>query len=57
MDKFLFLNAVHTKQIAEMNEQYLKDPDVVEPSWRSFFKGYDLANLDFKKQEILSNFI
>jgi len=57
MDKFSFLNAVHTEQIVEMYEQYLRNPDVVEPSWRSFFHGYDLANSDFKKQEILSNFI
>jgi 2-oxoglutarate dehydrogenase E1 component len=55
MDKFSFLNTVHTEQISDMYEQYLKDPDVVEPSWRSFFQGYDLANSDFKKQEILSN--
>jgi len=49
MDKFSFLNTVHTEQIVEMYEQYLKDPDVVEPSWRSFFHGYDLANSDLKK--------
>ena len=47
MDRFSFLNTIHTEQIAELYEQYLKDPDVVEPSWRSFFQGYDLANSDY----------
>ncbi|WKD85673.1 2-oxoglutarate dehydrogenase E1 component [Polaribacter huanghezhanensis] len=44
MDKFSFLNAAHTGFIGDLYEQYLKNPDVVEPSWRSFFQGYDLAN-------------
>ena len=51
MDKFSFLNTVHTEQLAEMYEQYLKDPDFVEPSWRSFFQGYDLANSDYSLNE------
>ena len=44
MDKFSFLNAVHTGFIADLYDQYLVNPDAVEPSWRSFFQGYDLAN-------------
>ncbi|NVK52267.1 MAG: 2-oxoglutarate dehydrogenase E1 component [Flavobacteriaceae bacterium] len=47
MDKFSFLNAAHTGFIADLYEQYLKNPDVVEPSWRSFFQGYDLANENY----------
>jgi 2-oxoglutarate dehydrogenase E1 component len=47
MDKFSFLNAVHTGFIADLYEQYLKNPDAVEPSWRSFFQGYDLANENY----------
>ena len=47
MDRFSFLNTVHTEFIADLYEQYLKNPDAVEPSWRSFFQGYDLANTDF----------
>ena len=42
MDKFSFLNAAHTGFIADLYDQYLKNPDAVEPSWRSFFQGYDL---------------
>ena len=44
MDKFSFLNAAHTGYIADLYDQYLQNPDGVEPSWRSFFQGYDLAN-------------
>ncbi|OGS73024.1 MAG: 2-oxoglutarate dehydrogenase E1 component [Flavobacteria bacterium RIFCSPLOWO2_12_FULL_35_11] len=44
MDKFSFLNAVHTGFIADLYDQYLINPDTIEPSWRSFFQGYDFAN-------------
>jgi 2-oxoglutarate dehydrogenase E1 component len=47
MDKFSFLNATHTGFIADLYEQYLIHPDAVEPSWRSFFQGYDLANENY----------
>ena len=47
MDKFSFLNAAHTGFIADLYDQYLQDPDAVEPSWRSFFQGYDLANENY----------
>ncbi len=47
MDRFSFLNTVHTEFIADLYEQYLDNPDGVEPSWRSFFQGYDLANSDY----------
>ena len=44
MDKFSFLNAVHTEFIADLYDQYLINPDSVEASWRSFFQGYDFEN-------------
>ncbi|WP_299162635.1 2-oxoglutarate dehydrogenase E1 component [uncultured Tenacibaculum sp.] len=47
MDKFSFLNAAHTGFIGDLYEQYQKNPDAVEPSWRSFFQGYDLANENY----------
>ncbi|TYQ00002.1 2-oxoglutarate dehydrogenase E1 component [Tenacibaculum adriaticum] len=47
MDKFSFLNAAHTGFIGDLYEQYQKNPDTVEPSWRSFFQGYDLANENY----------
>ena len=47
MDKFSFLNSAHTAYFAELYDQYLQNPDAVEPSWRSFFQGYDLANENY----------
>ena len=47
MDKFSFLNAAHIGFISDLYEQYQKNPDAVEPSWRSFFQGYDLANENY----------
>ena len=47
MDRFSFLNTAHTGFIEDLYNKYLVSPDEVEPSWRSFFQGYDLANTDF----------
>jgi 2-oxoglutarate dehydrogenase E1 component len=47
MDKFSFLNAVHAGFVGDLYEQYQKNPDAIEPSWRSFFQGYDLANENY----------
>ena len=43
MDKYSFLNAVHPTIIAELYDKYLNTPDDVEPSWRSFFQGFDFG--------------
>ncbi len=43
MDKYSFLNAAHTAHFAEMYDQYLINPDIVEPSWRAFFQGFDFG--------------
>jgi len=47
MDRFSFLNAAHTGFIEDLYQKYLTNPDAVEPSWRSFFQGYDLANTNY----------
>ncbi|WP_338731914.1 2-oxoglutarate dehydrogenase E1 component [Mangrovimonas cancribranchiae] len=44
MDKYSFLNAAHTVFFAELYDQYLKNPDSVEPSWRAFFQGFDFGS-------------
>ncbi|MGZ0016103.1 2-oxoglutarate dehydrogenase E1 component [Yeosuana sp. AK3] len=44
MDKYSFLNAAHTSYFAELYDQYLQNPDSVEPSWRAFFQGYDFGS-------------
>ena len=43
MDKFSFLNAAHTAYFAQLYDEYLINPDQVEPSWRAFFQGYDFG--------------
>ena len=53
MDKFSFLNAAHAGYFSDLYDQYLKNPDSLEPSWKAFFQGYDFANSDFIKEEIL----
>jgi 2-oxoglutarate dehydrogenase E1 component len=53
VDNFSFLNAAHSAYFSEMYDQYLKDPDSLEPSWKAFFQGYDFANSDFLKEEVL----
>ncbi|PJX22769.1 2-oxoglutarate dehydrogenase E1 component [Psychroflexus sp. S27] len=43
MDQFSFLNAVHPQQLAELYDNYLQNPDAIEPSWRAFFQGFDFG--------------
>ncbi|WP_395065114.1 2-oxoglutarate dehydrogenase E1 component [Flavobacterium sp.] len=43
MDRFSFLNAAHTEFFAQLYDQYLDNPDAVEPSWRAFFQGFDFG--------------
>ncbi len=43
MDNFSFLNAAHTSFFAERYDQYLTDPDSIEPSLRAFFQGFDFG--------------
>ena len=50
MNKFSFLNAAHTSYFADLYDQYLQNPDSVEPSWRAFFQGYDFGNESFNLQ-------
>lgn len=47
MDKYSFLNAAHTAYFADLYEQYLENPDAVEPSWRAFFQGYDFGSENY----------
>ncbi len=43
MDKYSFLNAAHTEYFAQLYDDYLQNPDGVEPSWRAFFQGFDFG--------------
>ena len=52
MDRFSFLNAAHTAFFADLYEQYLQNPDSVEPSWRSFFQGFDFAQTHYNGDDV-----
>ena len=43
MDRFSFLNAIHPAYIAALYDEYLNNPDEMEPSWRAFFQGFDFG--------------
>ena len=43
MDRFSFLNTAHIELIDSMYQQCLQSPDSIEPSWKSFFQGFDFA--------------
>ncbi|WP_299524479.1 2-oxoglutarate dehydrogenase E1 component [Winogradskyella sp.] len=47
MDKYSFLNAAHTAYFADLYDQYLQNPDAIEPSWRAFFQGYDFGSENY----------
>ncbi|AWG24895.1 2-oxoglutarate dehydrogenase E1 component [Flavobacterium kingsejongi] len=47
MDRFSFLNAAHSAFFADLYEEYLQNPDSVEPSWRSFFQGFDFGSVNY----------
>src|SRR6478672_6652117 len=50
MDRFSFLNAAHTEFFAQLYDQYLQNPDSVEPSWRAFFQGFDFGMTTFNEE-------
>lgn len=52
MDRFSFLNAAHTQFFADLYEQYLTNPDSVEPSWRAFFQGFDFGLQTYNEEHI-----
>lgn len=53
MDNFSFLNAAHSAYFADLYDQYLKNPDSLEPSWRAFFQGYDFGTKNNFIEEIV----
>jgi len=50
MDPYSFLNTAHTAYFAELYDQYLINPDHVEPSWRAFFQGFEFGIEESKKE-------
>lgn len=53
MDRFSFLNAAHTEFFAQLYDQYLQNPDGVEPSWRAFFQGFDFGMTTYNEENAI----
>lgn len=54
MDRFSFLNAAHTQFFADLYDQYLQNPDSVEPSWRAFFQGFDFGMTTYNQEQAVA---
>ena len=57
MDRFSFLNAAHTEFFAQLYDQYLENPDSVEPSWRSFFQGFDFGMTTYNEEQAVNQVV
>src|SRR4051812_5705333 len=44
MDDFDFVNRSNADYIDRLYQQYKNDPRLIEPKWRAFFAGFELAN-------------
>ena len=53
MDPYSFLNTAHTAYFAELYDQYLINPEQVEPSWRAFFQGFEFGIEESKKLPLI----
>ncbi|MEL7586285.1 MAG: 2-oxoglutarate dehydrogenase E1 component [Prolixibacteraceae bacterium] len=47
MDKFSQVGNQEIAAIDELYQDYLKDPELVDESWRNFFKGFELGRTNF----------
>ena len=40
---FTYMHSAHVEMLEKLHEQFLKDPESVEPSWRHFFEGVEFG--------------
>lgn len=55
MDELSFLGNSEIDSIEELYQQFQADADSVEPSWRMFFKGFELARKQYPIHENVGN--
>ena len=48
----MYKRQVHAEFIDTLYEKYKKYPDSVEPSWRTFFQGFDFARESFNGHSV-----
>lgn len=51
MDKYSYISNAHVAYIDELYEDYKKDPESIDPSWKTFFDGFDFAITKFGEDE------
>ena len=51
LDRFSFLNSIDIDYIDELHQKYLVDKRLVEPSWRSFFDGYEFSKFNYQEDD------
>ena len=49
LDQFSFLNSIDIDYIDELHQRYLVDKRLVEPSWQSFFDGYEFSKFNYEQ--------
>ena len=49
IDQFSFLNSIDIDYIDELHQRYLVDKRLVEPSWQSFFDGYEFSKINYEQ--------
>ncbi|WP_194975753.1 2-oxoglutarate dehydrogenase E1 component [Aquiflexum lacus] len=47
MDKFSYISNAHVAYIDELYDDYKNDPESIDPSWKTFFDGFDFAITKF----------
>ena len=47
MDKFSYISNAHVAYLDELYQDYKNDPSSVDPSWKTFFEGFDFATAKF----------
>src|SRR5690606_17801784 len=50
MDKFSYFSNAHVAYIDELYQDFKQDPESIDPSWKSFFDGFDFALTKFGEE-------
>ncbi len=51
MDKYSYIANAHVAYIDELYATYTTDPDALDPSWKTFFDGFDFAITKYGEDE------
>ena len=51
MDKYSYISNAHVAYLDELYVDYKTNPDAIDPSWKTFFDGFDFAITKFGEDE------